>query len=378
MNRFTIFVTFILALNVSHAHHGTAGQFDQSIDMQVSGVVKKIRFVNPHSYVYFDVTNDDGSVDEWRCEMRAATLLKRSGWSKEMFAAGTRINITGNPARREPHGCYVETIAIDDGEAVDRYAQLDSSAAVVIDRAARTPGGKPNLAGDWAAPQRLLTTGQVRAGPPGTPGGPTTTPDGQSAGGSPAGGPPPGGRPGGPPRGGSRYTQSEAGVQASAGFVREDNPRFHCMATNIFQDWTFDQHINRIEQTEDTITLTYGFMDIVRTIHLDMDAHPKNIEPSRAGHSTGKWDGDTLVVDTVGFIEGYLDSRNGVKHSDQLHVIERFTIDPADNSLSREYSGEDPLYLTAGFKGQDKIFLSDFPFDPYNCEDLTTEIVDGF
>lgn len=150
------------------------------------------------------------------------------------------------------------------------------------------------------------------------------------------------------------------------------------MATNIFQDWTFDQHINRITQSEDSITMTYGFMDIVRTIHLDMDAHPESIELSRAGHSIGKWDGDTLVIDTIGFTEGYLDTRAGVKNSDQLHVVERFTVDTTDNSLSREYSGEDPLYLTAGFNGQDKIFLSEFPFDPYNCEDLTTEIVDGF
>ena len=368
MKRFTILLSFVLGLNVSHAHHGTSGQFDGSIDMEVSGVVKKIRFVNPHSYVYFDVTNEDGTVDEWRCEMRAATLLKRSGWTEEMFAPGTRIDIVGNPARREPFGCYVETIAINEGEAVDRYAQLDDASDVGADRDARTAYDKPNLAGDWAAPQRILSRTQVRAGPP------TGEPNGAAP---PPGGRPPGGPPGG--RGGaSRYTQSEAGKEASAGYDREDNPRFHCTAVNIFMDWTFDQHINRIEQSESVITLTYGFMDIVRVIHMDMDAHPDKIESSRAGHSIGSWDGDTLVVDTIGFEKGFLDTRAGVKHSDQLHVVERITMDPSDNSLSREYTGEDPLYLTAPFNGQDKIFLSEFPFDPYDCEDLTEEIVDGF
>lgn len=366
MKRFTVLLSFVMALNVSHAHHGSSGQFDQSVDMEVSGVVKKIRFVNPHSYVYFDVTNDDGSVDEWRCEMRAATLLKRSGWTEEMFAPGTRIDIVGNPARREPHGCYVETIAINEGEAVNRYAQLDEASDVGADRDARTSYNKPNLAGDWAAPQRL--------GGPGARGG-AGAPDARANGGPPAdGGPPPGERRGG----GSRYSQSEAGKEASIGYEREDNPRFHCMATNIFIDWTFDQHINRIEQSESVITLTYGLMDIVRTIHMDMDAHPEILELSRAGHSIGSWDDDTLVVDTIAFEEGLLDGRGGVKHSDQLHVVERFTMDPSDNSLSREYTGEDPLYLTAPFNGQDKIFLSDFPFDPYDCEDLTEEIVDGF
>ena len=110
----------------------------------------------------------------------------------------------------------------------------------------------------------------------------------------------------------------------------------------------------------------------------DLDEHPENVEPTRAGHSIGRWDGDTLIVDTIGFSPGYLNTRSGVMHSDQLHVVERFTTDPDELSLSRSYTGEDALYLNAAFEGQDKIFLSETPFDPYNCEDLTDEIVEGF
>jgi len=357
MIRAFVLISLFLLTDTSSAHHGTTGQFDHSTTINVAGVVTKIRFVNPHSYVYFDVTNDDGGVDEWRCEMRAATVLRRSGWSAEMFAPGTHIKIEGVPARREPHGCYVETIALDDGDVIERYQQLESADKGNVERESRLADGTPNLAGDWAAPQRLLTNEGVRASATGGPAGP--------------------GRPGGRP-GGSRYQQSAAGAEASAGFVREDNPRFHCMATNIFMDWTFDQHINRIDQDNDTITLTYGFMDIVRTIHLNIDSHPENIEPSRAGHSIGTWDGDTLVVDTVGFAEGYLDTRQGTKHSDQLHVVEKFSLGEDGNSLIRTYVGEDSLYLTATFEGRDEIKVSESEFDPYNCEDLTTEIVEGF
>ena len=149
-------------------------------------------------------------------------------------------------------------------------------------------------------------------------------------------------------------------------------------AVNIFADWTFDRHINRIEQTDAAITLTYGFMDIVRTIHLDMDDHPIDITPSRAGHSIGKWDGNTLVVDTTGFAEGYLEGRHAVMHSDQFHSIERFTLDHENGSITREFFGEDALYLAEPFSKEDKVFLSETPFDPYNCNDLTTEIVPGF
>lgn len=357
----------LLAPAPTFAHHGSTGQFDQSRTLEVSGIVTKIRFVNPHAYVYFDVTTDNGEVQNWRCEMRAATALKRSGWSADMFPAGTRIHIDGVPAWREPHGCYVNEFSIDDGDVISRYEQLDGGEGeVAVDsRPAVLPNGQPNISGDWAVPQRV----------PGAAGGPGPEARGPGGPGGPgARGP---GRPGGPGGPGSRYSQSEAGLAAVTDFDREDNPRFHCMAVNIFADWTFDQHINRIEQTDDKVTLTYGFMDIVRVIHLNMEAHPAKITPSRAGHSIGNWDGNTLLVDTVGFAEGYLDGRGGVKHSDQMHVTEKFVFDPDKGSISREYSGEDPLYLTKGFTGEDEVFLSATPFDPYNCEDLTTEIVEG-
>lgn len=356
-------LALLLVASATSAHHGSTSQFDQSRTLEVSGIVTKIRFVNPHSYVYFDVTTDSGELQNWRCEMRAATALKRSGWSADMFPEGTRINVQGVPAWREPHGCYINEFSIGDGDVISRYAKIDGGEgeAAVENRPAVLANGQPNISGDWAVP--------LRGGRPGGAGGPGA---GRGQGG-------PGG-PGGPdrPRGpGSRYSPSEAGLAAAEGFDREDNPRFNCEATNIFQDWTFDQHINRIEQTDYSVTLTYGFMDIVRVIHLDMDAHPADISASRAGHSIGKWEGNTLVVDTVGFSEGYLDGRGGVKHSDQLHVVEKFTLDPKKVSITREYSAEDPLYLAKEFSGQDEVLLSATPFDPYNCDDLTTEIAEG-
>jgi hypothetical protein len=264
-----------------------------------------------------------------------------------MFAPGTKIIIDGVPARREPYGCYVNTIAFDDGTVVERYEQLESADTGNVEREARRANGNPNFAGTWAAAQRLPTEADVR----------TTAQRG---------------------RRGQRYQQSDAGTAASAGYEREDNPRFHCEATNILFDWTFDQHINQIDQDENSIKLTYGFMDIVRTIHLDQDAHPDDITPSRAGHSIGHWDGDTLVVDTVGFSEGYLDTRAGAKHSTELRIVERFALSEDRKSLNRDYVGNDSVYLTAPFEGRDSINLSAAAFDPYDCEDLTTEIVDDF
>jgi len=82
-----------------------------------------------------------------------------------------------------------------------------------------------------------------------------------------------------------------------------------------------------------------------RTIYMDGRAHPTNPDPSYYGHSTGKWDGDTLVVDTVGFNEAFWISR-GMPTTDRLHMIERFTrVDY--NTMKYEVTIDDPGAYTA-------------------------------
>ena len=345
----TILISTALLANASHAHHGARNQFDMSRSIEVEGVITKVRFVNPHSYVYFDVSKEGGTVENWRCEMRAAMVLKRSGWTKDMFAPGTHIRIEGRPAHLEPHTCFVNRLQLGDSELFGRYEQLEGAEAevAVARRPAMLANGQPNISGDWAAPQRLLTGGEVQR---------------RAAGGFR----------------GFDYAQSAAGKAAAVDFeANRDNPRYHCQPVNIIGDWIFDQNVNRIAQDDDVITLTYGFMDIVRTIHLDMDEHPGDLVPSRAGHSIGHWDGNTLVVDTVGLAPGYLDGQFGIMHSDQLHLVERFAFDAGNGVITRDYVGEDPLYLSESFGDRDNVFLSATPFEPYNCDDLTTEIVEG-
>lgn len=358
--------TIALIASSASAHHGSNGQFDTTKEMSVSGVVTNIRFVNPHSYVYFDSINTDGSSDEWRCELRAGSLLKRNGWTTDMFATGTAITIDGSPARREEFGCLTLKITFEDGRVVSRYDTFEEgkSAAILVDTSAELAAGTPNINGNWVAPPRNPSGAR-----PTRPEGPPPTGGNRAAGGRPAGG---------PPGGGNQIGQTEAGKIASAGFKTDDNPRYHCQATNIFHDWTFDQHVNKIEQTDDKIVMTFGFMDIVRTIHLDMESHPKDITPSRSGHSIGSWDGDSLVVETIAFEEGYLDGRSGVKHSDQARVVEIFTLSEDGTTLNSSYKFEDPLYLTVPREGQTSVGKTTDAYDPYECEDLTEEIVEGF
>jgi hypothetical protein len=171
---------------------------------------------------------------------------------------------------------------------------------------------------------------------------------------------------------GARPVTFTAAGQAASDALRnaapDDNPRARCEITSILLDWVFDGPINRITQREAAITMEYG-RGLTRTIHMNMTSHPANIAPSRAGHSIGRWDGNTLVVDTVGFSAGIL--AGTVAHSDALHVIERFSLDPAKLALQRDYVAEDPVYFTDQYAGSDTVLLADAPFAVDRCEELT-------
>jgi hypothetical protein len=80
----------VLTAATAGAHHGF-GTFSMNEDIELTGVITSLDFVNPHSWLNFNVTGEDGTVVEYRCEIRSATTLRRSGWTPEMFEAGTRI-----------------------------------------------------------------------------------------------------------------------------------------------------------------------------------------------------------------------------------------------------------------------------------------------
>ena len=368
----------------ARAHHGIIN-FDMNREVDVAGVVTRLAFVNPHSWLYFDVTGQDGRVTSWKCELRGATVLRRSGWSPEMFARGTRVRVTGAPDRLEPNTCYLGTAVFENGTRIDRYGQITRPAAAppaaAAERTQRLPNGQPNISGEWAGEQRVLTD------PRGISGAflplsvarelqPGAVPQGTQAF--------PGTR--GTPVSKSENAIDEfwnqrpsirpltaEGAKVMEGFdgASADNPRLRCEPTNIIFDWTFESDVNRIVQEDERIVLRYGSMGLERTIHLNMAEHPPNITPSRAGHSIGRWDNDVLVVDTMGFEPGILSADGRLPHSDQLRVVERFTIDHDRRALTRSWVAEDPVYFEGEYTGSDTVFVSDVPYQPTPCEDLS-------
>src|SRR5690606_30432785 len=102
---------------------------------------------------------------------------------------------------------------------------------------------------------------------------------------------------------------------------------------------------------------------------MNVTSHPDGLVPSRAGHSIGRWEGDTLVVDTAGFSPGIL--AGFVPHSEELRIVERFTLDTEKMALRREYVAEDPRYFADRYVGGDTVLPADAPFAEDPCEELT-------
>src|SRR5215470_19534562 len=129
------------------AHHG-AGLYDMRKNVELEGKITRVDFVNPHTYIYFDVVGADGKVTAMRCETRGATVLRRSGWSPEMFVNGATIKVAGHPHREDPTACTVDTMTLGNKPTLERYQQLsDAKSADRTKRPYRLSNGRPNLAG---------------------------------------------------------------------------------------------------------------------------------------------------------------------------------------------------------------------------------------
>jgi hypothetical protein len=379
MNKFSCLVLLALCPSLVFAHHGLAN-FNLNVDITVEGAITDIAMVNPHSWVYLDVTNEDGLVTSWKCELRGGTVLRRSGWDETLYEIGSSVTITGSPDRFADNTCYTGTITFASGLSLDRYDQVTEADRNLRQEfeIRRLSNGDPDISGDWAAEQVVMTDprglvgtlvplsvaqefepGQVPAGRrafQGSRGTPesfsenplSTTWDNPSP-----------------------FQLTEAGIVAIEGFVGSstDNPRLRCETTNIMWDWSFDNPINRIVQTEAVIRLIYGTMVFERTIHLDETEFPAELIPSRSGYSIGRWENDELVVTTQGFLEGILLADARTPHSDQMRVEERLRIDPVNGALVRSYVAQDPTYFKGQYQGSDTMFVSSYPWEPYNCDD---------
>lgn len=100
-----------------------------------------------------------------------------------------------------------------------------------------------------------------------------------------------------------------------------------------------------ILQREDRATFLYELQHEVRRVFMDGRGYPETLYPTIMGHSIGRWEGATLVVETTGFREGWF-RPEGVPYSEQAHVTERYTLDASGDEIAVELVLTDPVYYT--------------------------------
>ena len=301
------------------AHHGVAPHYDASKSVHLEGVVAKFDFINPHSFVYVDVVDSAGNTQTWSCEMASRSVLSRNGLTAERFEVGAKVTIHGDAARHKATGCQVRTAHFADGTVLrDTTLYAPTHAAE-----AELPADRQSIVGVWTM-KRFLA-----------------------------------------PR--TFGVLTEAGKRASAAFDPiEDDPAIKCDPGSPVRFWINVNEPFEIKREADRVVVDHRFMDSRRVVYLDTTAAadaPRN----SMGYSTGRFEGDALVVTTDHFVAGAIEPRRAIPHTENLKLTERLEVN-ADDELEITMTIDDPTFFEQPYSITELFVRSPWDPVPYDCE----------
>ena len=308
----------------AHAHHSGA-MYDLGKQITIGGTVARYDWANPHVYIYVAQTAEDGRVIEWEIETFPPAVMRRQGWSPDTLRVGDEIVVSGNPARKVENTSLYPTLIRRGGSTL--YELMEGFQRLATASGADEAVAK-GLDGTWAT---LLTLDVVM-----------------------------------------RFAQPElpltdAGAAALASFDdRTMDPEIDCIP-NAAPLFMIDPDIKRISTGDGLIVIGAGWSE--RTIHMDVSTH-LGASPSVQGHSIGRWEGSTLVIDTVHFADHRTGNAYvGVPSGSMKHLVERLTIDEGGTSLTYSFELADPEFLVAPVSGRAQwSHRPDLDFEPQECD----------
>jgi hypothetical protein len=118
MNRIgvTLAATALLAWSpAGMGHHSVPVHYDLNTEDTVDGVITRVIWRNPHSFMELDVTNDDGEVEHWHIEMGTKNTMVRRGISLEQLEVGDNVTVIGVMHRQTPKLMYFRACVFEDG-----------------------------------------------------------------------------------------------------------------------------------------------------------------------------------------------------------------------------------------------------------------------
>ena len=279
-------------------HHGPAA-FDQSKEIVIEGKLTRFSPNNPHTYLTLEVIGLDGAVTLQDVEAGPISTVQPLGLTRDSLKVGEHVTVRANPSRRDTVrtvlGLYVTR---EDGTVLPLSVSSTSSRARSALRAA-------GIAGTWHPTfASFATLYDVIGSWPLTDEGRKLLLEARRNG----------------------FTTHADCVPAGAPMLM-----VYPVATTV-----------RIGSA--TVVFDIDWIGSQRIVHLD-SGHPPNVEPTLQGHSIGRFEGDVLVVDTVGFTAHPEGIGFAMPSSDRKHLIERFALATDRRNLAYDVTIEDPVYL---------------------------------
>jgi hypothetical protein len=292
--RFTVSCCALQVAAPAFAHHSQAA-FDASREITIEGTVSRLDWKNPHIYLIVETADEKGGKRLQQIEGLAVTQALVDGLDRKALKPGTHVLVRANPNRhgadRTVRGLDVVTTA--DGKVHPMYRR--NGAALQLKPAT-------SIAGKWAP--SLAEAGRVF----------------------------------GIVRSEWQLTPAARAGQLPGACDIEPIP--------------FLATINEFRTIEISATSVKFRFDnsgdrAVRVVHLNQQQHPANIAPSLFGHSIGHWEGETLVIDTVGYKPHVSGLFSGIPAGTGKHTVERVTLASDRLHLRYQLTMEDPQYLAA-------------------------------
>ena len=360
-------VALLLAAAPLLAHHNITAKFDPAKTRTLNGVVTRLDWANPHVHILMDVV-DGNTVTNWAVELESTLDLERSGWNLNTLKSGDAITVQGMTSRDGSPQIWGDSVVVT---ATGRRV-LDVSAAakahwlpvanVPVLPVPRAPDGKPRLGtvpgqkGYWGRPSAtmLMETGaNVAANAHG-------------------------------------LLNNIADVDKVAPFQRwardlfeyrqrnflKDDPMFQfCKAPGAVRAFQIPYGVQFIEQKElgRVYVMEGGGNHVWHFIYTDGrpqvgELSGNDTNPLYYGNARGRWEGDTFVVDTRGLNEKFWFTNGGLPHTEQLHIVERFTRTDF-NTLKYEVTIDDPGAYTRSWSAGWTLQWVAEDLPTYYCQD---------
>jgi len=278
----------------AHAHHSQS-LFDTSQEILIEGTVARFDWTNPHMYLVVATKGPDGKPVQIEGEGVAITQALVDGLDRDALKPGTPVVMRANP-NRGGWGKQVRVLDVttQDGEIHPFYE---------ANRRTRTLTPAESLAGHWAPARAALGAafGAMARWP--------VTPEGRTV---------------------------QAQLKADGLCFVEPTPFLAVLDELRTIEIGKNEVVMRFDNSGDRVE---------RTIHMGAK-HPADVKPSVQGHSIGRWEGDTLVIDTLAFEPNPSGISTNVPSSAGKHTVERLTLTEDHTRLRYETTVEDPVYLT--------------------------------